>query len=282
MKTVLEILTRSTEHLQKKNIPNARREAEELIAAALGLPRLEIYLQFDRPLNEPELDECRRFLMRRSQREPIQYICGSVDFYQCKLKVNRSVLIPRQETEILVDKIAQSLTGVDLKGKTLWDVCCGSGCIGLALKKKFPDLHVILSDISPEAIRLAQENARQNEIEVDFKLGDLLSPFEGFMADYVVCNPPYVTEKEYEALDPEVKDHEPKGALVSGPTGLEMYRRLAEALPFFLNKGGQVWLEIGSGQKDGVMTYFSNNNWTKCKVESDWAGHDRFFYAARP
>lgn len=135
MKTLLEILTLSTNYLQQQGFKNPRRQAEDLISEALGLQRLGIYLEFDRPLSESELEICRNYLARRSKGEPLQYIKGETEFYGCRICLNQNVLIPRQETEILVDLIAKRLEKEDLSRKTLWDVCCGSGCIGIALKK---------------------------------------------------------------------------------------------------------------------------------------------------
>lgn len=274
MQSLLEILKRTITHFEQREIPSSRRQAEETISEALGIQRLQLYTDFDRPLTPPELDRCRTFVMRRANREPLQYICGSVEFYGCRFQVTPAVLIPRQETEILVDKIAQELSKEVLSGKTLWDICCGSGCIGIALKKKFPELKVILSDISSAALTIAKENALANEAEVTCIEGDLLAPFSGMKSHFVVCNPPYISEKEFVGLDVEVRDHEPKIALVSGSSGLEFYERLANELPSYLLPEGKLWLEIGTGQGKTVQELFSS--WKNCYVELDWAGHTRF------
>jgi release factor glutamine methyltransferase len=274
MRTLLDVLTLSTKHLQQKNIPNARREAEELLAHALDMPRISLYMQFDRPLTEIELEKCRKVLARRSNHEPVEYITGIVKFYGCQIEVDRNVLIPRPETEILIDTIAKELAEHDLTHKTLWDICCGSGCMGISLKKRFPNLNVILSDISGDALELAKKNAVRNGVEVQLMKGDLLQPFEGQKTDFVVCNPPYVTDDEYRQLDPSVKDYEPKLALVSGATGLEIYQRLAAELPRFMNTQARVWLEIGTGQGEAIKRIFSA--WPQVAVKQDWAGHDRF------
>ena len=158
MHTVIEILKLSTEFLKQKGIENSRRQAEDLLGDALGVGRMGLYLEHDRPLTESELNKCREWLKRRGNGEPLQYIAGKVEFFGCSLIVTPEVLIPRQETEILIDKIVQKLSTIDLEGKILWDVCCGSGCIGIALKKKFPKLHVALSDISAEALAVAKKN----------------------------------------------------------------------------------------------------------------------------
>ena len=274
MKTVREILQLSTSHLEKCGIRNSRRQAEEVMSNALEMPRMDLYMQIDRPLTEKEIDSCRAALKRRSEREPPQYIRGLVEFYHCTFKVCPDVLIPRQETEILVDQIAKSLKNEN--SPVLWDICCGSGCIGIALKKEFPDLKVVLSDLSKEALLVAEENANGNQTEVELLNGDLLAPFEGRKADYVICNPPYISEQEYTALDPEVREYEPRMALVAGAKGFEFYQRLATELPQYLNNGATVWLEIGATQGQGVKEIFNESCWKEFEIKQDWAGHDRF------
>lgn len=279
MRTVLEILKLSTDYLQQKSIEHPRRQAEELLGEALGLGRMGLYLEYNRPLTEDELKKCRDWLSRRSQGEPLQYIVGSLNFFDCRIKVMQDVLIPRQETEILVDKIAKELSGQPLEEKVLWDVCCGSGCIGIALKKKFPALRVILSDLSQKALAIAKENALANEADVEFLCGDLLGPFKinEKKADFIVCNPPYISEKDYEALEVEVKGYEPRMALVAGYSGLEFYVRLAADFPEFLHPRGKVWLEIGEGQGEAIKQLFNIPCWTRCLCEKDWSGRERFF-----
>lgn len=277
MRTILEVITLSTDYLTKCNINRARRQAEELVSQVLAMSRMDLYLDFNRPLTEKELDTLRAWLKRRGSGEPLQYIAGHVDFASCRIGVAPGVLIPRQETEILVDKIGSVLAKHDLEGKALWDVCCGSGAIGIALKKRFPNLNVALSDISPDALAIAKKNAAENGVEVEIVHGDLLVPFKGRKADFIVCNPPYIREDEFDGLDPEVRCYEPKTALVSGSTGLEFYARLAESLPHFLNRGSKVWFEIGTEQGEAVKQLFGNSCWTRCSYEQDWSGHDRFF-----
>lgn len=281
MRTVLEILKLSTEYLQQRGIANPRRQAEDLISDALGIDRLHLYLQFDRPIVQQELDLCRSRLSRRAQGEPSQYIHGEVEFYGCQIKVSPAVLIPRQETEILVDKIAQQLSTQDLTGKSLWDMCCGSGCIGIALKKRFPQLDVSLSDVSAEALAVAKINAEANSVEVHLYLGDFFEPFKGKKVNFFVCNPPYVTEQEYAQLDREVRDYEPRRALVAGPSGLECYQHLANEIEHYLAPKGQAWFEIGKEQGQKVSVLFTGMPGMRYHIEADWSGHDRFFFLER-
>ena len=277
MRTILEVLNLSTDYLQKKGMQSAKRQAEELIGEALKVGRMGLYMQFDRPLTDSELDLCRGWLKRRGEGEPLQYISGQVEFFDCQIKVTPAVLIPRQETEILVDKIVKKLAACSLADKELWDVCCGSGCIGIALKKRFPELRVVLSDLSPAALEIAKENARQNQVEVEFLQGDLLAPFSGRHVDFVVSNPPYVTDKEFLSLETEVRVHEPRLALVSGESGVEFYQRLANDLPAFLKSQGKAWFEIGDGQGKAVQQIFLAVGFQGCAVECDWSGRERFF-----
>ena len=275
MKRVLETLKLATEHLNKCKVASARRVAEELLSSVLKCERIGLYMQFDQPLIEEELSLYRALISRAAKHEPYEYILGSVTFFGCKLNIDPSVLIPRPETEILLDKVCQSLRG---EGKEVWDLCTGSGCLGIGLKKALPQHRVTLSDLSPEALMVAKENSVCNQIDVECLQGDLLEPFDGRSADVVLCNPPYVTEEEYLDLDGSVRDFEPKMALVGGATGLEFYRRLNEALPKYLNKGAHVFLETGNTQGKSMNEIFSSPFWRKGEVFQDWSGQDRFFF----
>ena len=273
MKTVGEILNASTAFLLSKKVDRSRRLAEELLARALQMKRIDLYMQFDRPVVEKELEFIRIGIKRLIQGEPLEYILGEVEFYGCKIKVDRRVLIPRPETELLIDHIAKRL-----RGSAAWDICTGSGYIGIALKKKFPHLSVTLSDLSADALALATENALLNQVDVEILQGDLTLPFRGRKADLVAVNPPYVSRNEYDSLDPSVRDFEPEMALVGGGRGTEFFERLASELPPFLNPGAQLFLEIGATQGQAVQNIFSSPIWRKRELHSDWSGKDRFFF----
>ncbi len=278
MKTIREVIEGSASYLEKLGFERSRREAEELLSDALGMSRMDLYLIFDKPLEETELQVCRDRLKRRGKGEPLAYIHGEVQFFGCPFKVNPSVLIPRPETEQLVDKIAQCLAQNIPADHVLWDLCCGSGCIGISLKKRFPQLHVILSDISSAALTVAQENAALNQVQVEFRQGDLFDPFTKEQCHLFTCNPPYVSEVEFPHLQREVRDYEPRGALVGGCDGLSIYRRLAEGLPNHLHHGGRAWLEIGACQAHPVKSLFAAGSWKNMCVDRDWSGRDRFFF----
>lgn len=278
MKSVQEVISEMAQTFASHEIGNPRRQAEELLCDLLDCSRLDLYTDVDRPLTESEYDSCRQWAQRRIQGEPLAYVCGKIQFYHCRFAITPNVLIPRQETEILVDKIAKSLRTQNLTDKVLWDVCCGSGCIGIALKKALPSLTVYASDCSEEALALTARNAAANGVEITCLKGDLLSPFHGKKAHYVVCNPPYISESDYAGLAKEVRDYEPRLALVGGQTGLEYYERLARELPDYLHPHAQVWFEIGHQQGEAVQKLFNGSPWKKNLLENDWAGHHRFFF----
>jgi release factor glutamine methyltransferase len=215
--------------------------------------------------------------MRRAKGEPYQYICGEVEFFGCTIGVNSAVLIPRQETEILVDLIAKKLATESQEGKILWDVCTGSGCIGIALKNAFPALDVTASDISEEALKVAKDNAERNEVAVRLFHGDFLAPFADKRADYIVCNPPYVSEEEFATLEAEVREFEPKRALVAQDHGLFFYKQLAANIFNILRPKGKMWLELGYNQGSAVRDIFSSAGAIHMQLIKDWSGHDRFF-----
>ena len=276
MRSVLEVIKLSKEYLDDHKIEAPRLQAEELLAHLLGCKRLDLYMRHDRPLVEKELADLREMLKRRGRGEPLGYIFGRCEFLGCTLELSSAVLIPRQETEIMMAKIVEELG--ETKKLIAWDLCTGSGCLGIALKKHLPSLHVTLSDISSDALALAQKNAIKNNVEVSCVQGDLLAPFRGQKTDLLLCNPPYVREEEFAGLEREVREFEPKQALVSGPSGLEFYTRLARQLPPHLHPGAKIFFEIGAGQGEALFQLFSAPCWKNKHLEKDWAGHDRFFF----
>lgn len=269
MKNLQTVLKLTTEFLSKHEVGRPRLIAETLLAYFLKLKRIELYMHFDRPLTENELIPFREALKRAIKGEPIEYIMGEVEFYHTKLKITPAVLIPRQETEILLDMVCKALDGSE---KRALDLCTGSGCLAIGLKKARPDLEVVAVDLSKEAL----EVARSNSAEVEWLQGDLLQPVQGRF-DLVLCNPPYITTAEYATLDLGVRDFEPRMALDAGPTGYEFFERLAKELPPYLNGGAKVFFELGTGQGAGVLERFSQGPWETLSVKPDWAGHDRFF-----
>lgn len=276
MKTVGEILKLSANFLDQKKVSKAKRISEDLLSAILGMKRLDLYMNFDKPVEEKEMELMRQWLKRASLNEPVDYIIGNAHFYDCVIGVDRNVLIPRKETEEMVEL---ALKQIGEKGsKSLLDLCTGSGCIAIAIKKKMPELLVQASDISENALLVAKKNAEQNGVQINFYHGDLLTPLKGEKFDCIVCNPPYVKEAEYEALEPSVRDYEPKLALVAERDGLAIYERLSQELVSALNPGGIVLFEIGASQGKEIQKIFCQNYWKNKQLISDLAGRDRFFF----
>jgi release factor glutamine methyltransferase len=278
MKALKEVLQNSIFFLSERNLSDARVSAEEILAFVLNIRRMDLYLQSSRLIREREVQQIESFLQRRAKKEPLNYILGKTSFYNCELVLSKDVLIPRPETEILVDMIADQLKTVDRKNKTLWDVGTGSGCMGISLKKKFPDLEVHLTDVSLEALEIAKKNAEKNKVSVLFHQGDLLEPIGNRKVDFVVSNPPYISEQEYKTLSEEVKDFEPKIALVGGKSGLEFYERFAKDIEKILQSKGKAFFEIGFNQGEKVKKVFSQGKWKNLEVLLDLSGHDRFFF----
>lgn len=271
MKTLQDILRLSIQFLEKNKISRACLTSEMLLAHFLQLQRIELYMYGERPLEEEELGPFRQALTRVIKGEPFEQVIGNVEFFGAQIALSPSVLIPRQETEILVDKIHEQV-----KGRVL-DLCTGSGCIAIALKKARPELEMVGADISKEALSLARQNGEKNGVDILWLEGDLTEPVKGKQFDTVICNPPYISEKEFGALSTSVRNFEPKIALVSGPTGDEFFERLEQELPPILAPGAQVFFEIGAGQGDTLLSIFSNDPWEGGELSTDWAGHDRFF-----
>lgn len=295
MKTVQEVLTLSKKYLENESIPNARFSAETIIAYVLGIKRIDLYLDFNRPLTLEELDKIKEGVTRRKTKEPLEYILGDVEFFNSTLTLTKDVLIPRPETEELVDLFIKSVKNdfkgpfisenksfqkehlVDLK-KTLWDVGTGSGCIAISIKRAFSSFTVRASDISSAAICLAKENGIKNNCSIDFKIGDFLSPFRGEKADFIICNPPYISEKEYDDLMDDVKYFEPKNSLIAADNGLFFYKKFADSGFEYLNPGAKVVFEIGYNQKDLLYDMFADRKWISKKAYKDLSGKDRFFF----
>jgi release factor glutamine methyltransferase len=230
-----------------------------------------------RGLEEGQIAVFWQGIERLSRGEPLEYLLGEVSFLECRLRVTPDVLIPRPETELLAERITEPLRGVAV----LWDLCAGSGALGIALKKRIPHLCVALADISPKALAVARDNAQRNGVSVSLHEGDLFAPFAGKRADAIVCNPPYVAESEYPSLPPSVRDFEPSLALIGGPTGLTFYERLAKEAPPYLAPGGKLFLEIGATQAESIRKIFSSPLWRCGDSLADWSGRDRFFFLER-
>jgi len=279
--TLKEILDLSAGHFARHGLSSPRLEAELLMGHILGLERIQLYVQFDRPLEEKELEQMRQFIRRRLQGEPLAYILGKKEFMSLPFAVDPRVLIPRPETEHLVEKAIEIFSG---DGEvTLVDLGAGSGAIAVSLAYYLPKSHVLALDISPEALEMARENALRNGVEgqIRFILGDLFEPIkdEG-PVDGILSNPPYIPSADLESLSLEVKN-QPARALNGGPDGLDYYRRIAlEAFPLLVS-GGYLGLEVGAGQDGEVTKILRENGYKEINVEQDYSGHKRCIWARK-
>ena len=271
MKSIGEILRLSADYVQKK-AGRPRHEVEGWIAHALGVRRLDLYLLYDRPLEEQELDTIRSGVARLAMGEPLAYITGFAPFYGLEFAVSPDVLIPRPETETLVN-VAKGFLSARPSPGTIVDVCTGSGCVGLTLKTLFPAWHVVVSDISEKALSVAQDNAQRLNLDVEIIQGNLLSSFSGRTAEVIVSNPPYLSSSEWRTLDPSVRNFEPQLALEAGPNGTEVYQSLFHALPSHLSSKGFCAVEIGDSQADAIVSLATVYG-TPFRTQ-DLAGRDR-------
>jgi len=277
MITVLEVIKLSTEYLQKKGVESPRANAEILLAEILKCKRLELYLAFDKPLAENEVQVYREAIRKRGLRIPLQYIVGNVEFYGLKLIVNENVLIPRPETELLVEKIINDLDkSTNLK---ILDIGVGSGNISLSISKNLPNSKVVAIDISKTALDVANQNAEVNSLQdrIEFRLFDFMNDNLNSLGkfDLIVSNPPYVSENDYESLEPELKNHEPKIALTDNSNGISFYKHIVEASEQLLKKPGKIYFELGIDQSAQVQEYFKQNNFTNIKITKDYSGIER-------
>jgi release factor glutamine methyltransferase len=277
--TLAEVLRRSTAYLESRGSPTPRLDAELLLSHGLGLSRVELYTQFDRPLTEDELAACRELVRRRGTREPVAYVIGRWGFRRLDLEVDARVLVPRPETELVVDRCLLLLEG--LEAPAVVDVGTGSGAIALAIKDERPDAAVAACDVSPDALAVARGNAARLGLDVAFAESDLLDAVDGGPFDLVVSNPPYVASGEIDTLEPEVAEHEPRLATASGAgeDGLGVYRRLLPQAAGRLRPGGAVVVECGAGQAGALVEQLRALGYGDPGVDRDLAGIDRVVWA---
>lgn len=281
--TVLSVMLRSADYLAGKGVESARLDAEHLLAHALGVGRLEMYLQHERPISEDELGRFRPLLRRRAQREPLQYVLGRQGFRDLDLEVGPGVLIPRPETEQLVEVVLSWAEG--RAGLSALDVGTGSGAIALSLAAEGPFARVVGTDPSAAALDFAARNREaaglDSRLELrEGRLFEALGAEETF--DVVVSNPPYVAESDRDGLQAEVVDWEPPEALFAGEDGLAVLRQLARSAPRALRPGGLLALEVGDGQADRVVGLLEEAAaYADTTVHRDLAGRNRIVSAVK-
>jgi release factor glutamine methyltransferase len=280
VRTLGEVLRLSTAHLERHGSPTARLDAELLIGHALDLGRVELYTGFERPLGDAELATCRELIARRAKREPVAYIVGRWGFRGLDVDVDRRVLVPRPETELVVDRCLPLLDGVPSPAAV--DVGTGSGAIALSLASEVAGAAVCGCDISDDALEVARANGARLGIDVEWVRSDLLDGLDGRRFHLIVSNPPYVAAAEVEELEPEVRDWEPRGATVAGASGLEVVERLVSAAPAALEPGGALVIEVGAGQAEAASRLMEAAGLGGVGRDRDHAGIERIVWGRAP
>jgi len=269
---VLKILNWTKGYLAEKGVENPRLEAEWMLCEALTLDRVGLYLNFDKPLSETELSSYRGMVLRRGKREPLQYILGNQEFMGLEFQVSPAVLIPRHDTEVLVNEGIKR----GAAARSILDIGAGSGCVAVALAKALPGAEVCAVDISGEALAVARDNAQRNVASVQFFQGSLLEPFADRRFDMILSNPPYIPKAELATLQLEVRGFEPLGALDGGADGLDFYRAIVARAPEHLNAGGWLLFEVGMGQAPEVLQLLQGGGFAEdCFTALDPAGIER-------
>jgi len=285
--TIQKLLNWVTEYLTNKGIDSPRLSAEILLSCALNMKRIELYMYFDRPVEKEQLDLLHGLVKRAGQNEPIAYLTGKTEFYSIELNITPDCLIPRPETELLVERAVEFLrtrTGKQL----VCDLCTGCGCIAVAIAKNLADADIIATDISDAALSIAAKNIEKHQLKnrITPLCGDLFDPLLPQMTDnkfdLLVCNPPYVSAPEFEKLDKNVKDYEPRIALFAGADGLDIYRRIIEKADDFLKPDAALMLEIGYSQGQAVKELLEQADcFAKVTIEKDFHNNDRIAIAKK-
>jgi release factor glutamine methyltransferase len=273
--TIRRIVTWMAQDFEKRGIESARLDADLLVAHVLGVPRVNLYMDLDRPLEPTELASIRGLVPRRRAREPIAYILGRREFYGRSFAVGPAVLVPRPETELLVERTLEALGQGPSR---VLDLCTGSGCVAATLAAERESISVVATDVSEEAAKIARDNVESLGVaaRVDVRVGDLYAPVDAESPfDAIVANPPYVTEEEMKGLAADVRDHEPHLALVAGTDGLDVIRRIIDGAFGHLAAGGLLAIEVGAGQGEHVAELLREAGFAEVAVVPDLAGTGR-------
>ena len=285
--TIQKLLNWIAEYFTEKGIDSPRLSAELLLSYVLQMKRIELYTQFDKPVAKEQLDRLHDLVKRAGQHEPIAYLTGKNEFYSLELNITADCLIPRPETELLVERAVEFLRTRNSR-QFVCDLCTGSGCIAIAIAKNFPDADIIATDISDAALNVAAQNIEKHQLKERVKLlcGDLFDPIvpqlEVGKFDLIVCNPPYVSAAEFEKLGENVKDYEPKSALLAGADGLDIYRRIIDKVDQFLKPDTALMLEIGYSQGQTVRELLEQAGcFGEITIEKDLHDNDRIAIAVK-
>jgi release factor glutamine methyltransferase len=278
-----KIINEASHALKAVGIPSARLDAEVLLAFTLGQNKLEFFKNPEMAINEAQLSSFRNLITRRLRWEPVAYITGRKDFWTFTLEVNKDVLIPRPDTEVIVEEALNIVKISKSNQIKILDIGTGSGAIALALAKEISQAKVMATDISPAALNQAKKNAcaLQMENKIDFRHGNLFEPVEGVF-DIIVCNPPYISTKDYEELPAGVRDYEPAIALLAGKKGTEFYEKLIYQAIDHLEKNGWLLMEIGAKQEKTVREIIEESGfYDSVEMRRDYAGLPRVMRARR-
>ena len=283
MITVLESINLSSQYLSQKGIESPRTNAELLLADILHCKRLDLYLSFERPLSEDEVKKFRDYIKRRGHFEPLQYIVGKVEFCGLEFKVNPSVLIPRPETELMVESILNQFSKE--QKLIILDVGSGSGNIAIALAANLPQSKIISTDISEEALQVGKENSEKHLVfdRIKFVKHDILkNDLNNFpMFDIVVSNPPYVSKESYLTLQNEIKNFEPAVAVTDNKDGFTFYREISSKVSVKLKENGKLFFEVAQGQSEEVIEIMTNNKFRNIGVIKDYQNIDRVIFGEK-
>ena len=285
--TIQKLLNWVTQFLTDKGIDSPRLSAELLLSHVLGLKRIELYTQYNQAVGKQELDKLRELVKRAGQHEPIAYLVGKTEFYSMELNVTPDCMIPRPETELLVQRAIEFLrtrNGIQY----VCDLCTGSGCIAVAIAKNFPNARILATDICDAALSVAATNVEKHQLQDKITLlsGDLFDPIipqlDVCKFDLIVCNPPYVSSGEYEKLDKNVKNYEPRLALFAGEDGMDIYRRIIDKVDSYLKPDAVLILEIGYAQRPAIKELLKQTGiFTEIKIEKDLHNNDRIVTARK-
>jgi release factor glutamine methyltransferase len=281
MTDIRTILHRTTRDLTAGGSPSPRLDAEVLLMRFLRMDRLQLCLQPERELSQEEAAGFSRWVVRRSLGEPVAYILGEKEFWSLRFEVGREVLIPRPETECLVEEV-QRFYHPPGEGLRVLDIGTGSGAIGVVLARELPAARVVATDISPAALAVARRNAMTHGVagRMEFFQGDLFAAVDGDF-DIICSNPPYIPEGVYDLLPAGIRNFEPRGALIAGPDGLDFHRRIIREGVHRLKTGGRIFLEIGEGQQGPVEALFREAGYDDISFRKDYGGIDRVASARR-
>jgi release factor glutamine methyltransferase len=285
--TIQKLLKWVTEYFTDKGIDSPRLSAELLISHVVGLKRIELYTQFDKTVDKQQLDRLHELVERAGQNEPVAYLTGKIEFYSLQLNITPDCMIPRPETELLVERAIEFLRARPGK-QFVCDLCTGSGCIAVAIAKNCANANIIATDISDAALNIAAKNVEMHQLGDRIRLlcGDLfdalIPQLDVDKFDLIVCNPPYVSAVEFEKLDKNIKDYEPKSALLAGTDGLAIYRRIIENADRFLKPDAALMLEIGYAQGPAIKELLEQTgSFAEIKIEKDLHNNDRIATAVK-